>query len=100
MSGQADHLRGKDGRGAEDDRPGSPRPDEVSAPEPPGVQATHAGMPTNDPAPPQLDESGVGRDATITGHGPKSGAASDRGRYQGRGRDTEGAFGEEEPGRS
>lgn len=95
MSGQNDHLRGKDGRGAEDAGHGDPRPDEEprAADRPTGVQATHAGMPTDTPLAEHQDESGAGRDTTIAGEQPAGGRA----RYSGRGRDTEGAFGEEEP---
>lgn len=86
-----DHLRGKDNRRAEDADQGTPRPDEADAGSPPGIQATHAGIPTDDPAPERRDDSGVGITNTPTGdHGTQP-----RSRYSGHGRETEGAFGEE-----
>ncbi len=92
MSGHDDHLRGKDGRTAEDAGHGHPRPDEASAGSPPGIQATHAGRPTNDPPPPQPQSSNVGRDSVPMYDREQT----DRARYTNHGRDTEGAFGEED----
>lgn len=94
---QDEHLRGKNQRGAEDAGHGTPRPDEepTASERPPGVQATHAGMPTDTPLAEHMDESGVGRDANVSGAG--AGADEGRSRYTGHGRETEGAFGEEEP---
>ena len=88
----AEHLRGKDGRSAEDTRQGNPRPDEAPAGSPPGIQATHAGRPTNDPAPERHEDTSAGLDSVPMGdHG-----TAGRSRYTGHGRDTEGAFGEEQ----
>ena len=87
------HLRGKDHRSADDTGQGQPRPDEARGGKPPGIQATHAGRPTNDPPPPEQDETGVGRDSVpVYDH-----QASPRSRMQTAGRDTEGAFGDEQP---
>ena len=88
----AHHLHGKDNRSADDTSHGQPRPDEVSAGSPPGTQATHAGRPTNDPAPPHRESSNVGRDSVPMNDRDQT----HRPRYTGHGRDTEGAFGEEE----
>lgn len=93
-SSQDEHLRGKDHRAAEDAGHGQPRPDEDpnAAERPEGIQATHAGRPTDTPQAEHQEESGVGRDATVT-----QGRGAARARYSGHGRDTEGAFGEEQP---
>jgi hypothetical protein len=89
-----DHLRGKDRRSAEDIGQGKPRPDEIITDEPAGIQASHAGRPTNDPEPELRDDSGVG----ITNTPTRDHRGTPRSRYAGHGRDTEGAFGTEEPG--
>ncbi len=94
MSGQNDHLRGKDGRSAEDAGHGDPRPDEdqQAADRPTAIQATHGGRPVNSPLTERHEDTGAGRDSDLTGAG-----GGGRSRYSGSGRETEGAFGEEEP---
>lgn len=89
----AAHLRGLSGRGATDTGHGAPRPDETDVETPPGIQATHAGRPTNSPLVEPLPDTGAGQASTVPGTTSQGG---DR-RYQGHGRDTEGAFGEEVP---
>jgi len=89
---RGDHLRGKDKRGAEDAGQGRSRPDEAATGEPPGIQATHAGLATGSPEPPRHDGPGVGRDSVPNGDPGSPG----RSRYSGHGRATEGAFGEED----
>ena len=93
QSDRANHLRGIRGRGAEDTGQGQPRPDEANAGSPPAIQATHAGLPVDDPLAERREESGVGRDSIPT----RDREAGDRGRYRGHGGNAEGAFGEEEP---
>jgi hypothetical protein len=87
------HLRGKDDRSAKDTGRGQPRPDETTAGDPAGIQATHAGRPTRDPSPPDQDDTGVGDESVPTAEHH----AAPRSRMQTAGRDTEGAFGEEQP---
>lgn len=89
----ANHLRGIGGRGAEDTGQEQPRPDEAATEPPPAIQATHAGLPVDDPPAERREESGVGRDSIPT----RDRDGGDRGRYQGHGGNAEGAFGEEEP---
>ena len=91
---EVEHLRGIRGRGAEDTGQGHPRPDEPAAGEPPAIQATHAGVPTDDPLVEPLDDSGAGSVASITGNRDPHG----RGRGHRKNPDNvEGAFGEEGP---
>ena len=95
---EANHLRGIGGRGAEDAGHGRPRPDEnqEAAERPPAIQATHGGKPTDAPLVEPLDDSGVGRDAVMTGEREPHG----RGRAGRSNPDSvAGAFGEELPER-